>query len=231
MSTTENSLWTHQERMLDWALKRPKSALWAGMGTGKTRVALLWADKNNLRNVLVVCPRYVVPVWAEQANCWLPGTFNVIALTQADTKTRLKHLASRILYNGRNLIIINYEGFWRGDMYTTLQSLRLDGIIADEAHRLKAPGSAQSRKLATLAKHTAYRLALTGTPLPNNVLDVYGQFRFVDPTVFGTNYRAFAQRYAVFGWDGYTVVSWINQDELYQKIAGVAFEVRKEDVL
>ena len=52
-------------------------------------------------------------------------------------------------------------------------------------------------------------MALTGTPAHTSPLDVYAQYRFLDPGIFGANFSAFRDRYAVMGgYGGYQVVAY-----------------------
>src|SRR5690606_39980694 len=60
-----------------------------------------------------------------------------------------------------------------------------------------------------LGKRVPYLMALTGTPAHNSSLDVYAQYRFLDPGIFGTRFSAFRGRYAVMGgYGGYQVIAY-----------------------
>ena len=73
----------------------------------------------------------------------------------------------------------------------------------------KSPGSRVSLYCTALGKRVPYRMALTGTPAHNSPLDVYAQYRFLDPGIFGTNFSAFRDRYAVMGgYGGYQVIAY-----------------------
>ena len=63
----------------------------------------------------------------------------------------------------------------------------------DESHRAKAAGSKVSKFLALLGKRVHYKMCLSGTPMANSPLDVYGQYRFLDSSIFGTNHYLFLQ--------------------------------------
>jgi SNF2 family DNA or RNA helicase len=79
-----------------------------------------------------------------------------------------------------------------------------DAFVMDESHRLKAPGGKASRAAAMLAhgggaqrSEIPFRLALTGTPMPHDPLDLYAQYRILDPSILGTSYQRLKMRYAV----------------------------------
>ena len=77
----------------------------------------------------------------------------------------------------------------------------------------------------------AKRLAGTGTMQAQTPLDVFGQFRALDPGIFGRTWTAFRARYAeVASWNDKVVVGYKNEDELAAKIASITFHAG-EDVL
>jgi SNF2 family DNA or RNA helicase len=69
-------------------------------------------------------------------------------------------------------------------------------------------------------------LGLTGTPMPHSPLDVWGQFHFLDRTIYDPTFGAFRLRYAKMG--GYhnkVPVEWRDLDDLYAKFRSIAFQV------
>jgi SNF2 family DNA or RNA helicase len=104
--------------------------------------------------------------------------------------------------------------------------------VCDESHRIKTHDSKQSKYAAQLGKAAAFRLCLTGTPMPHSPLDLFGQFRFLDRGVFGTWFHHFRNRYAklnpIFP---SKVDAWLNQDELKQRFSLLAYRVTADEVL
>lgn len=100
-------------------------------------------------------------------------------------------------------------------------------------HRIKAPGGKASRYFATAAKTIRRRLALTGTPLPHSPLDIYAQYRTIAPHIFGFSFVGFRAKYAVMRPLGNVQViqSFVNLDELHEKMYSIAFRVQSRDVL
>ena len=67
--------------------------------------------------------------------------------------------------------------------------------------------------------------------MAHSPLDVYGQYRFLDPTIFGTNYGNFLQQYAILGGpEKRFVVGYKNQQELMTKFRSIAVTCRMSDV-
>ncbi|MBA0088075.1 MAG: DEAD/DEAH box helicase [Acidobacteria bacterium Pan2503] len=102
-------------------------------------------------------------------------------------------------------------------------------MIADEIHRIKAPAGKMSRYMGRLGKRTLRRLGLTGTPIPHSILDVWAQFRFLDPTIYDPTYTSFAQRYCIFGgFDRRVPVGWRDLDDFERRMATITFHAGKE---
>jgi len=102
-------------------------------------------------------------------------------------------------------------------------------VILDEAHRIKAASGKASLFFKRLRKFAAYRLALTGTPLPHGPMDIYAQFRFLDITIFGPSFSAFRTKYAVMG--GYhnkQITGFQRLDELERLMSRITFRVGSE---
>ena len=117
-----------------------------------------------------------------------------------------------------------------------------DLIVVDESHRIKSPSSNVSRLLSRLEKVTRRRVILTGTVMPHSPLDVYGQWRFLDPFAFGdktasgqrrrATFGGFKNRYAKLGgWMGKEIVGYRNLDHMQEVMAQNAIVVRKADAL
>ena len=115
-------------------------------------------------------------------------------------------------------------------------------VVVDESHRIKGASSNVSRLLARIGRRVPRRIILTGTVMPHSPMDVYGQWRFLDPEAFslpqqdGTrkpmSYGAFESRYAKLGgWMGRQAVGFQRLDEMQEVMAQRASVVRKRDAL
>jgi SNF2 family DNA or RNA helicase len=117
-----------------------------------------------------------------------------------------------------------YEG-----TFEELKKWKPDIIIADEAHRLKRPTTKRSRKLYSLGRVAPSKLILTGTPITKNHIDLFGQFKFLDDSIFGTNWGKFKNEYGLWGgYMGYKLLRPRNVKQLRKKIKPITFRVRKE---
>ena len=232
--------WRHQIEAFRFAMERllrggGAALLALEMGVGKTLVALMVLAAMAARRILICCPLRVVPVWEQQIERHLDLPLIVVALDDsvgsvankkklAEEKLKLAEVTGRPL-----VIIINYDSVWRSPFADWAEAQQWDLIIADESHRLKAPGGKASLAFKRLRSHARYRLALTGTPLPHSPLDAYAQFRFLNQAIFGPSFAAFRQKYAVMGgFQKKQVTGFQHLAELEALMKTITFRVSKD---
>jgi SNF2 family DNA or RNA helicase len=233
----DNARWQNQEEALEFALQHPHVMLDMEMGTGKTRVAIDTVfSRDGVHMVLVVCPKAVLNVWRTNLEKFRSGE-NWECLTvnpNHSVKKKAEFLAKGVQASTADkiFIVVNYDSVWRKEMGDLIyKKLRFDLIILDESHRAKSAGSKVSKYLAMVGKRTNYRMCLSGTPMANSPLDVYGQYRFLDPSIFGTNHDNFLQNYAILGGpERRFVVGLKNQQVLQQKFQSIAYTCKMDDI-
>lgn len=129
-------------------------------------------------------------------------------------------------------------------------------IVLDESHIAKAATSNISKAMYNIGQLAPHRVILTGTVNPKDILDCYGQWRFLAPWTFSDQYgepftkqplrmtRAeaasirpwawgrFKDRYTTSGgYKGKGVGGFLNEDDLHDRVAERSMVVRKEDAL
>ena len=218
---------------------------WVAVDKTKVTVDLICNFPQKFKKVLVVCPASVIDVWAGNED--RKGEFEKHALPEiykklvvhpvkngsVEKKTKTAELArfSAEKQKKQFVAVINYESAWREPFATWAKEVEFDLVVADEEHRIKAPGGKCSKFFAALGKTARYRLGLSGTPLPHSPLDIYGQYRFLDPGIFGTSYTKFRNDYAIMGgFEGRQVVEYRNHDVLHDKMFSIAHRVMSKDV-
>ena len=247
---TKTKPWDHQIEA--WNRSKGLSAYYYAldMGCGKSKCAIDNINGHGDQMVLIICPKSVIPVWPKQFDLHSADPFNVICLPNTRTPIKKKlpkikqQLDASILSGKKTAFVINYESFWRDPLgpkqnkygsYVTpgfIMSYKWDVMIMDEAHRIKSPSGKAAWGAKRLGFKIPRKLFLSGTPMPHSPLDIYAQFRALDPSIFGTNFNHFRQKYAIMG--GYEmkqVIGWQNEDELHKKFYSIAYRVKKEDVL
>lgn len=192
--------WEHQLKALKYLYDKDAGALYTKPGSGKTKVMIDLIINRGFKRVLVVAPKKPCDVWPPQFMLHAGlGSDHIIPLHGLTLEQKRKALEQAMNQPKDHLLvfIINYESVWRAPLDKMLfyKKLALDCVICDESHRIKSPGSKCSRFLSKLGKVVSHRYLMTGTPLAENPMDVYAQYRFLDPGIFGTNYYTFCDQY------------------------------------
>lgn len=227
-------LYPHQQSGIAFAADRQAAFFNWGMGSGKTLAAIAAAKDSAV--AIVVCPVSVGPSWARHFVQHDPGRIvvNCFSGTSIQRQNRLALAMGHVTAGRRVAILVNYDSVWRPRVAAAIERMPVGMIVLDESHRAKSPGGRASRYLFSLAKKhkEAKRLCLSGTPCPHSPLDLYGQYRFLAPEIFGTNFAAFRARYSVpHPRFPSQAVEFINQAELAEKISGVQHSVDSDAVL
>ncbi|MEV0844898.1 DEAD/DEAH box helicase [Streptomyces sp. NPDC049954] len=152
------------------------------MGLGKTvTVIALHLSRSRLpgeRPTLVVCPASLLGNWQREINRFAPGV-----------PVRRFHGGERNLdLLGGGFVLTTY-GTLRGSA-TRLAAQDWDLVVADEAQHVKNPRSATAQALRTLP--AAARIAVTGTPVENNLSELWALLDWTTPGLLGplTTFRA-----------------------------------------
>lgn len=207
------------------------------MGCGKTLTTIAVAgalyNLGKIDRVLVVAPTSVCSVWPHDLNQFAAFPWEARVLL-GDKKKRLKALneLENWPFKALRIAVINYESTHRDGIFEALATYKPDLIVCDESQRIKNPSAAQSKALHKLGDAAPFRMILSGTPVQNNAVDLYSQYRFLDPAVYGANFYAFKNRYCIMGGYGqHQIVGYRNMDELVEKEHSVAYRVTKEECL
>jgi len=155
------------------------------MGLGKTVQALaliqrLWrAGKNGKRGpTLLVCPTSVVGNWEKEAARFTPRLS--VLVHHGVARKRGGELRAEA---ARHAIILSSYALLQRDI-ESLKDISWSGVILDEAQNIKNPETRQAR--AARALRAGHRVALTGTPVENNVGDLWSLMEFLNPSFLGT---------------------------------------------
>ena len=207
------------------------------MGCGKTLTAIAIAgaayEKGEIEKVLVVAPTSVCSVWPKEFSDYANFKYKVNVLL-GDKKKRLQELEAlkNFPFKALKVAVINYESTWREGLFEALVDWKPDLVIADESQRIKTHDAEQSKAMHQIGDVAKYKLILSGTPVQNDAIDLFSQYRFLDPTIFGWNYYAFRNRYAIMGgFNRKQIVGYKDLDLLIQKEHSIAYRVTKDEAL
>jgi superfamily II DNA or RNA helicase len=159
------------------------------MGLGKTvqTLALLLADREaGARGpALIVAPTSVVGNWAAEAAKFAPG-LKVLRYEAGERSRLLPQIPSH------DLVLTTY-GVLRRDA-EDLAAILFRWAILDEAQQIKTSDSQTARAAREI--RAEQRLCLSGTPIENNLYELWSQFRFLMPDLLGSE-ESFRERYAL----------------------------------
>lgn len=194
---TEVKLWAHQQKAIDLADKQPHLALFLEIGTGKTAtmINILRRDYNKHKKVcstLIFAPLSVCPQWKEEFAKWSKIPQEDILVLTGPGASRVKALQSR---TKPAIVVTNYESVRIKAFYDALLKFSPEIVILDESQRVKDPQSVQSGKIYPICHSARRRFIMTGTPFLNSQLDIFGQFKALDPNIFGHNFWKFKHLY------------------------------------
>jgi SNF2 family DNA or RNA helicase len=212
------------------------------MGTGKTITSIAITGTLYLSRcvsrVLVVAPLSIVGVWEEEFAKFadFPYTLAVLEGTGAKKAATLAILSQPQSKSDGSLpplavAVVNYESAWR--LEKEIHAWQPDMVIADEGHKIKTHNISASKAMHRIGVKSAYRLLLTGTVITNKALDVFSQYKFLNPVIFGSSFYAFRNRYFdMVGYGNHTpVLKRSMEQELMRKLHSIAYRATKAECL
>lgn len=151
-----------QRRVVDFAVRRGRAALFEECGLGKTIQQLAWSEQVVLKTgmpVILHCPLSVRWQTLNEAKKFKIGVPVAVADTQSEVV--------------KGINIVNYEKL--AHFNTSVFS----GVVLDESSILKAFVGKTKRALCEAYSETPYRLACTATPSPNDQMELGNQCEFL----------------------------------------------------
>lgn len=197
------------------------------MGLGKSLQALTVAaidfERGWASRVLIVCPATLKGNWMNEIRTMT----HFSAMVVAGTPKERRHQIDQFAENGTDILIVNYEQVVAHQL--ALDSLGFDIVIYDEGHYFKNPKSKRTKAVLALGGNRHF--ILTGSPMLNQVNELWALLHRIDPDQFPKYYR-FVNRYCTKGgYQGKQIVGVKNRVELQNKIDTVMIRRLKKDCL
>ena len=155
------------------------------MGLGKTiqSIAFLaylkqFQKKNGY--FLVVVPKSTMPNWSRECKLWCPR-LNVVVLNPV--KEEREETLELISQHKFEVVITSYEGV--NICINKLRKIKWEVLIIDEAHRIKNENALLSKNVRLF--QSKFRLLVTGTPLQNNLHELWSLLNFLLPDIFSSS--------------------------------------------
>ena len=241
----------HQRDALKKCWDKESFAIFAEMGTGKTKIALdnacILYNQGKIDRLLVVAPKGAYMNWVEQEiPTHVPDYVEKEVLAwKLSTSQRYKaELRSIRAVNDFRLkiFVMNVEALStkKGTDAAKLFLIGKSMMIVDESTTIKNPKAKRTKNVLELAKEAKYRRILTGSPVTQSPMDLWAQMDFLDPYILGqSSYYAFRTRYAVVieataagGTHRYQkIVKFKNLKELGERVSPHSYRILKKDCL
>ncbi|ODV79301.1 uncharacterized protein CANTADRAFT_51298 [Suhomyces tanzawaensis NRRL Y-17324] len=184
----EGVLREYQIQGLNWLISlyenRLSGILADEMGLGKTLQTISFLGYlRYIKNVdgpfIVIVPKSTLDNWRREFAKWTPEV-NAVVL-QGNKEERNEIIQNKLLEADFDVLITSFEMVIREKSH--LKKFRWEYIVVDEAHRIKNEDSSLSQIIRLF--YSKNRLLITGTPLQNNLHELWALLNFLLPDVFG----------------------------------------------
>lgn len=194
-----DNLFEHQKTGVRWLWELHQlgtgGILGDEMGLGKTiqMIAFLTALRSshlvknhlgfdNLGPTVLVCPATVMHQWLQEFRTWWPP-FRVAILHSTGTFSgKNRRNLIQAIHKSRGILVVSYPGVV---IYQdTLHEFKWHYVVLDEGHKIRNPDAQVT--LACKRFRTPHRLILSGSPVQNNLKELWSIFDFIYPGKLGT---------------------------------------------
>jgi len=224
---------SYQKAGIAYATHHDNTLIADEMGLGKTIQGIGISNSDPLTHrVLIICPASLKLNWRREWQKWDIKSLSVGVVGYKKDKEPFE----------ADVVIINYELL--GKFNGAIRGIEWDLMLVDECHKLKNPKTARTKQVfgakrpkdgepirPILARRRVY---LTGTPIINKPIELFGLLHNIDPQGLGANFMKYALRYcaAVKGYFGWDFSGASNLEELQEQLrARLMVRRLKADVL
>lgn len=216
------NLWPHQEKELANNHREKLMLLWSPrLGKSRAAIEFLKSIRSPLR-ALITAPLVVCPQWVEMLRKAGFPVIEAYSMSATKVASQLKLETCRIVVMNDDKLAVLEESLlkWAPSVY-----------IGDESHRFRTPSSARGRAMRKIAWQAKYVRLLTGTPTPNNIGNLWGQFAAIDKELWGKSFTQFAKRYLIRdSMFPSKILGVLHADELRDKVGSCSSIVNRADV-
>lgn len=195
------TLRSYQQHGVDWLTFLAQNGLHGiladDMGLGKTIQTLAamakWlVEYHKIHNFsypcLVVCPPIIVHHWIAETMKVCSSVFgSVVDFSVPAAERQLLHQRNIFAKSTKATLIVTTYSILRSDV-DMMKKNEFSFVVLDEAHLIRNPKTSTFEAVCSL--QSSHRLALSGTPLQNNVADLWSLFEFLMPGYLG-DYTSF----------------------------------------
>ena len=222
----------YQEAGVKWLVTHPAGALFWPPGLGKTGTTLdtfmRLRELGYDYKMLVLAPlRVCQTTWMTEPKRWTKFMGLKIGLAHGKDKAQV------LMDPSLDIVVMNYDGIgWAAPLLAKNNPFKV--LVFDELTKVKHTNTKRFKTLKPVLPLFQFRWGLTGTPVSNGLLDLFGQIYCLDlGERFGKYITHF--RLGYFAQSPFNEWSWeVQKDKLpaiYSKLSTIAFYLRAEDYL
>jgi hypothetical protein len=226
------ALFRYQEEAAALIVAAKQMACFMEPGMGKSAIALTSMHDLGRPRALILAPARVArEVWHTEAEKW--EHLNGLRIVRAEQESVRAALLSAVKSNA-DVIVAAYDSLPFLLDHVDLAA-EFDMVIMDELSRMKTPGATRFRKLRSVLPKIPIRIGLTGTPVGNHLIDIWGEmYCIAGPKPLGPSVEEFKYRYfRPKARRGHIVYSWEtlpgSEAEIHRRIKPWAFTLRPSD--
>ena len=206
----------HQATTTQFILDNPRVLITSDPGTGKTRSVLDAYAQRREGKLLVLAPLSILAAsWGDDCAKFQPGLTYSIAYA----RNRVEAFKS-----DADIVITNHDAV----KWLLKNKQYLDGfdtLCIDEFTAFKNKDSQRSKAAARLAEHFDYRIAMSGTPNSNTILDIWHPALLVDDGErLGKRFYGFRSAVCTPQFNGYANV-WVDKPEAQEMVAAAIKDI------
>lgn len=206
----------HQATTTQFILDNPRVLITSDPGTGKTRSVLDAYAQRREGKLLVLAPLSILAAsWGDDCTKFQPGLTYAVAYA----RNRAEAFKADV-----DIVITNHDAVkWLMKNKQYLDGF--DTLCIDEFTAFKNKDSQRSKAAARLAEHFEYRIAMSGTPNSNTILDIWHPALLVDDGErLGKRFYGFRGAVCTPQFNGFANV-WVDKPEAQEMVAAAIKDI------
>jgi SNF2 family DNA or RNA helicase len=218
------ALFPYQQTGVSFVVNAGRSILADDMGLGKTLQAIVANEvmrrEFKINKAIIVCPTSLKYQWKSEIEKFTNN--KNICVVEGNLLTRMKMYEN----NEYDYFILSYQV--AANDYDYLNNMQADMLILDEAQRIKNWRTKTSARIKRIK--TTYAIMLTGTPVENNVEELYSLMQIVNPYLLGSKHN-FLSRHQIKENGTDKVIGYKDLNDIGVLLKDVMLRRRKKEVL
>lgn len=190
-----------QKKLLQLSIREPDIAVLADMGTGKTKGVIdcmryKFNQYKQVKKTIIFSPLVTLFNWKNEWHKQSSIPEDRVHVLHGSSEKKLAAFEKAIARTPNQVIIVNYEAVLSPKLLLAIEKWAPEIMILDESHYVKNHKAKRSKAIHKLSLGCLHRIIMSGTPMTNQVTDIFMQYLILDNgKTFGQNYFTFQRQY------------------------------------